>query len=180
MIGGGSSSGINTGRMFIVLKPTNQRDVTADQFIERLRPKLAAVPGVSTFLQSIQNIQVGGRLARTQYQYTLQDTNLDELDQWAPKILAKLKSVPGLQDVASDQQTGSPQLMIDIDRDAASRLGVNITTIETTLYDGFGQPFVAQLYAPLNTYHVILEVAPQYQQDVSRYRASTCTAPPAK
>jgi hydrophobe/amphiphile efflux-1 (HAE1) family protein len=167
LIGGGSSSGINTGRMFIVLKPLNQRDVTADQFIDRLRPKLAAVPGVSTFLQSIQNIQVGGRLARTQYQYTLQDTNLDELDQWAPKMLAKLKSLPGLQDVASDQQTGSPQLMIDIDRDAASRLGVNITTIEQTLYDAFGQPFVTQLYAPLNTYHVVLEVAPQYQRDVS-------------
>jgi hydrophobe/amphiphile efflux-1 (HAE1) family protein len=167
LIGGGSSSGINTGRMFIVLKPLNQRDVTADQFINRLRPKLAAVPGVSTFLQSIQNIQVGGRLARTQYQYTLQDTNLDELDQWAPKMLAKLKSLPGLQDVASDQQTGSPQLMIDIDRDAASRLGVNITTIEQTLYDAFGQPFVTQLYAPLNTYHVVLEVAPQYQRDVS-------------
>jgi hydrophobe/amphiphile efflux-1 (HAE1) family protein len=167
LIGGGSSSGINTGRMFIVLKPLNRRDVTADQFIDRLRPKLAAVPGVSTFLQSIQNIQVGGRLARTQYQYTLQDTNLDELDQWAPKMLAKLKSLHGLQDVASDQQTGSPQLMIDIDRDAASRLGVNITTIEQTLYDAFGQPFVTQLYAPLNTYHVVLEVAPQYQQDVS-------------
>jgi hydrophobe/amphiphile efflux-1 (HAE1) family protein len=167
LIGGGSSSGINTGRMFIVLKPLNQRDVTADQFIDRLRPKLAAVPGVSTFLQSIQNIQVGGRLARTQYQYTLQDTNLDELDQWAPKMLAKLKSLHGLQDVASDQQTGSPQLMIDIDRDAASRLGVNITTIEQTLYDAFGQPFVTQLYAPLNTYHVVLEVELKYQQDVS-------------
>jgi hydrophobe/amphiphile efflux-1 (HAE1) family protein len=167
LIGGGSSSGINTGRMFIVLKPTNQRDVTADQFIERLRPKLAAVPGVSTFLQSIQNIQVGGRLARTQYQYTLQDTNLDELDQWAPKMLAKLKSINGLQDVASDQQTGSPQLMIDIDRDAAARLGVNVTTIEQTLYDAFGQPFVTQLYAALNTYHVLLEVEPRYQQDVS-------------
>jgi hydrophobe/amphiphile efflux-1 (HAE1) family protein len=167
LIGGGASAGINTGRMFIVLKPLNRRDVTADQFIDRLRPKLAAVPGVSTFLQSIQNIQVGGRLARTQYQYTLQDTNLDELDQWAPKMLAKLKSLHGLQDVASDQQTGSPQLMIDIDRDAASRLGVNITTIEQTLYDAFGQPFVTQLYAPLNTYHVVLEVAPQYQRDVS-------------
>jgi hydrophobe/amphiphile efflux-1 (HAE1) family protein len=167
LIGGGSSSGINTGRMFIVLKPLNRRDVTADQFIERMRPKLAAVPGVSTFLQSIQNIQVGGRLARTQYQYTLQDTNLDELNQWAPKMLAKIKSLHGLQDVASDQQTGSPQLMIDIDRDAASRLGVNVTTIEQTLYDAFGQPFVTQLYASLNTYHVILEVEPRYQQDVS-------------
>jgi hydrophobe/amphiphile efflux-1 (HAE1) family protein len=167
LIGGASSSGMNTGRMFIVLKPLNQRSATADQVIARLRPKLAAVPGVSTFLQSIQNIQVGGRLARTQYQYTLQDTSLDELNQWAPKLLAKLQSLKSLQDVASDQQTGSPELMIDINRDAASRVGVNVTTIEQTLYDAFGQPFAAQLYAPLNTYHVILEVAPEYQQDVS-------------
>ena len=167
LIGGASSSGMNTGRMFIVLKPLSQRSATADQVIARLRPKLAAVPGVSTFLQSIQNIQVGGRLARTQYQYTLQDTSLDELNQWAPKMLAKLQSLKSLQDVASDQQTGSPELMIDINRDAASRVGVNVTTIEQTLYDAFGQPFAAQLYAPLNTYHVILEVAPEYQQDVS-------------
>ncbi len=167
LIGGASSSGLNTGRMFIVLKPLSQRSATADQVIGRLRPKLAAVPGISTFLQSIQNIQVGGRLARTQYQYTLQDTNLDELDQWAPKMLTKMQGLKDLQDVASDQQTGSPELMIDINRDAASRLGVNVTTIEQTLYDAFGQPFVTQLYAPLNTYHVILEVAPEYQQDVS-------------
>jgi hydrophobe/amphiphile efflux-1 (HAE1) family protein len=166
-IGGGGSSGINTGRMFVVLKPFDQRSVTADQVIARLRPKLAAVPGVATFLQSIQNIQVGGRLTQTQYQYTLQDTDPDELNRWAPKMLAKLKTVKGLQDVASDQQTGSQQLAIDIDRDAAARLGVNVTTIEQTLYDAFGQPFVTQLYAPLNTYHVILEVAPEYQQDVS-------------
>ena len=167
LIGGGSSSGTNTGRMFIVLKGLHERSATADQVIARLRPKLYAVPGISTFLQSIQNIQVGGRLARTQYQYTLQDTDLDELNQWAPKMLAKLQSVKGLQDVASDQQTGSPQLMIDINRDAAARLGVNVTTIEQTLYDAFGQPFVTQLYAPLNTYHVIMEVEPEYQQDVS-------------
>jgi hydrophobe/amphiphile efflux-1 (HAE1) family protein len=166
-IGGGASSGINTGRMFVVLKPFDQRSITADQVIARLRPKLAEVPGVSTFLQSIQNIQVGARLTQTQYQYTLQDTDPDELNRWAPKMLAKLKSVPGLQDVASDQQTGSQQLAIDINRDAAARLGVNVTTIEQTLYDAFGQPFVTQLYAPLNTYHVVLEVAPEYQQDVS-------------
>ena len=166
-IGGGSSSGMNTGRMFIVLKPFDQRSATADQVITRLRPKLAAVLGVTTFLQSIQNIRVGARLTQTQYQYTLQDTNIDELDQWAPKLLAKLKSLNGLQDVASDQQTGSLQLKIDINRDAAARLGVNVTTIEQTLYDAFGQPFVTQLFAPLNTYHIVMEVAPQYQQDVS-------------
>jgi len=166
-IGGNASAGLNTGRMYIQLKPFDQRSATAAEIIQRLRPKLAAIPGISTFLQSIQNIQVGARLARTQYQYTLLDTDSEELNEWAPKLLAKLQSIPGLQDVASDQQTGSPQLMINVNRDAAARLGVNITTIEQTLYDAFGQPYIAQLYGPLNTFHIILEVAPQYQQDVS-------------
>ena len=166
-IGGNASAGLNTGRLFLQLKPFDQRSATARQIIQRLRPKLAAIPGISTYLQSIQNIQVGARLARTQYQYTLLDTNPDELGEWAPKVLGKLQSLPALQDVASDLQTGSPQLAINVNRDAASRLGVNITTIEQTLYDAFGQPYIAQLYGPLNTFHIILEVAPQYQQDVS-------------
>jgi multidrug efflux pump subunit AcrB len=166
-IGGGGSAGLNTGRIFIQLKPFSQRSATADQIIARLRPKLAAVPGITVFLQSIQNIQVGARLARTQYQYTLQDINLDELNTWAPKMLDKLKTLPGLQDVASDQQNGSLQLAIKINRDSAARLGVNVTAIQQTLYDAFGQPFITQLYGPLNTYHVIVEVAPQYQTDVS-------------
>ena len=166
-IGGATSSGQNTGRFFVQLKPLAERSATADQIIARLRPQLARLPGVVTFLQSIQNIQIGGRLARTQYQYTLQDTDLDELNLWAPKILAKLRTVPGLQDLASDQQTGSPELMVKIDRDTAGRLGVNVTTIEQTLYDAFGQPFITQLYGPLNTYHVIMEVSPRYQRDVS-------------
>ncbi len=166
-IGGSSSAGMNTGRMFIVLKPYDQRSATADQVIERLQPKLAAVPGISTYLQSIQDIRVGAHLTRTQYQYTLEDTNLGELNRWAPKMLDKLKSLPELEEVASDQQSGSPELMIDIDRDAAARLGVDITTIQQTLSDAFGQPFVTQLYAPLNTYHIVIEVEPQYQQDIS-------------
>jgi hydrophobe/amphiphile efflux-1 (HAE1) family protein len=166
-IGGTSSTGMNTGRMFIVLKPYDERGATADQVIARLRPKLAAVPGVVTYLQSIQNIRVGARLTSTQYQYTLQDTDLKELNEWAPRVLAKLQSIKDLQDVASDQLTGSLQLAIDINRDAAARLGVNVTTIEQTLYDAFGQPFVTQLYASLNTYHVLMEVLPQYQEDAS-------------
>ncbi|MCJ2126328.1 efflux RND transporter permease subunit [Methylobacterium sp. J-077] len=166
-IGGTTSSGQNTGRFFVQLKPLAEREATADQIITRLRPQLARLPGVVTFLQSIQNIQIGGRLARTQYQYTLQDTDLEELNLWAPKILAKLRTVPGLQDLASDQQTGSPQLMVRIDRETAARLGVNVTTIEQTLYDAFGQPFITQLYGPLNTYHVVMEVSPRYQRDVS-------------
>ncbi|HEY7247648.1 MAG TPA: efflux RND transporter permease subunit, partial [Xanthobacteraceae bacterium] len=166
-IGGSYGSGLNTGRVFIQLKPFSQRTARADQIIQRLRPKLAAIPGITVFLQSIQNIQVGGRLARTQYQYTLQDVNIDELNAWAPKMLAKLRTLPGLQDVATDQSSGAVQLMIKINRDSAARLGVNITAIQQTLYDAFGQPYITQLYGPLNTYHVLLEVAPRYQTDVS-------------
>jgi hydrophobe/amphiphile efflux-1 (HAE1) family protein len=166
-IGGASSSGLNTGRVFIQLKPFDQRTANADQIIQRLRPKLAAIPGISVFLQSMQNIRVGGRLARTQYQYTLQDVDVDELNTWAPKLLAKLRTLPGLQDVATDQATGAVQLMIRINRDSAARLGVNVSTIQQTLYDAFGQPYITQLYGPLNTYHVLLEVAPHYQTDAS-------------
>jgi hydrophobe/amphiphile efflux-1 (HAE1) family protein len=166
-IGGGSSAGFNTGRMFIQLKPVGARASTADQVVQRLRKKLIEVPGIVTYLQSVQNIQLGGRISRTQYQYTLQDTDMNELNHWAPILLAKLKTSPLLQDVASDQQTGSLQLMIDIDRDAAARLGVNVATIQQTLADAFGQPYVTQIYAPLNTYHIVIEVEPRFQQDVS-------------
>jgi hydrophobe/amphiphile efflux-1 (HAE1) family protein len=166
-IGGSSSSGNNTGRLFITLKPLDQRKVTESQIIQRLRPKLAQVPGITTFLQPLETIQIGGRLSRTEYQYTLQDIDMGELDKWAPKLEAKLKTLPGLQDVASDLERTSPQLEIRINRDRAARLGVNTSAIESTLYDAFGQGYVTQLYAPLNTYHVVMEVAPQYQMDLS-------------
>ncbi len=165
-IGGASSSGFNTGRIFIQLKPVGARALTADQIIQRLRVKLAQVPGIATYLQSVQSIQLGGRFSRTQYQYTLQDTDINELNTWAPKLLGQLKKAPELQDVASDQQTGSPTLMIDIDRDVASRLGVNISAIQQTLSDAYGQAYVTQIYAPLNTYHVVIEVEPRFQQDI--------------
>jgi hydrophobe/amphiphile efflux-1 (HAE1) family protein len=166
-IGGNSSSGFNTGRVFIQLKAVGQRRATADQIIQRMRVKLAAIPRIMTYLQSVQNIQLGGRISRTQYQYTLQDTDLNEVNNWAPKLLAKLKESSILQDVASDQQTGSPTLMIDIDRDAAARLGVNVALVQQTLSDAYGQPYVTQLYAPLNTYHVVIEVEPHFQQDLA-------------
>jgi hydrophobe/amphiphile efflux-1 (HAE1) family protein len=165
-IGGGGSSGLNTGRMFISLKPENQRDPIG-KVIQRLRPELAKVPGITTYLQPVVSIRIGGRLSRTQYQYTLQDIDMEELYQWAPKLEDKFKGVPGLQDVASDLEATSPQMMIDIDRDLASRLGVSASAIETTLYGAFGQQYVTQIYAPLNTYHVVMEVAPQYQEDPS-------------
>ncbi|MGC1890049.1 MAG: efflux RND transporter permease subunit [Stellaceae bacterium] len=166
-IGGGASSGMNTGRFFISLKPWNERKETEAQIIDRLRPQLAEVPGIQIFLQPLQTIRIGGRLTKTEYQYTLQDIDLDELQQWAPKVEAKLKTLPGLEDVTSDLQLASPQLKIQIDRDLASRLGVNPNVIETTLYDAFGQRYVTQVYGQLNTYHVVLEVEPAYQKDIS-------------
>ena len=114
----------NTGRMFIQLKPHDERDVTSDQVIQRLRPKVAAVQGAKFFMQSGQDISVGGRLSRTQYQYTLTDTDSDELNHWAPIVEAAMRKLPDLQDVASDQQIAAPHIAIEIDRDAASRLGL--------------------------------------------------------
>jgi len=166
-IGGGASSGGNTGRFFISLKPTDKRKSDAQHIIDRLRPKLAQIPGITTYLQAVQSIQIGGRLSRTQYQYTLQDIDIQELTRWAPKVEDALKKVPGLQDVASDQENQSPQMTIRINRDLATRLGVNPNLIESTLYDAFGQRYVTQIYGALNTYHVVMEVAPQYQQDMS-------------
>jgi hydrophobe/amphiphile efflux-1 (HAE1) family protein len=166
-IGGGASSGLNTGRLFISLKPWDERKAAEQQIIERLRPKLAQVPGIRTYLQPLPTIRIGARLTQTLYQYTLQDVDLAELQQWAPKVEAKLKTIPGLEDVASDLQLASPQLKIEIDRDLASRLGVNPNVVENTLYDAFGQRYLTEVYGQLNTYHVVLEVAPAYQQDTS-------------
>src|SRR5207248_209656 len=149
------------------LKPLKERKASQAEVIQRLRPKLAEVPGITTFLQPVESIRIGGRLSRTQYQYTLQDVDIAELNQWAPKLEEKLKTVSGLQDVASDLQRSSPQLMIRINRDLASRLGVNPNLIESTLYNAFGQRYVTQIYATLNTYHVVLEVMPAYQEDLS-------------
>jgi hydrophobe/amphiphile efflux-1 (HAE1) family protein len=164
-IGGGASSGLNTGRLFISLKPRNQRRASEQQIIERLRPKLRQIPGIRTFLQPLPTIRIGARLTQTQYQYTLQDVDLDELQRWAPRVEARLKTIPGLEDVASDLQLASPQLKVEIDRDLAARLGVNPNLIENTLYDAFGQRYITEIYGQLNTYHVVLEVEPAYQQD---------------
>ncbi len=155
----------NTGRMFIQLKPHDQRDVTSDQVIQRLRPKVAAVRGAKFFMQSGQDISVGGRLTRTQYQYTLTDTDSSELNQWAPIVEAAMQKQHELQDVASDQQIAAPHVAIEIDRDAASRLGLSASVIDETLYDAFGQRQVATMYTATNQYKVILEVQPQFQSD---------------
>jgi len=131
--------------------------------VERLRPKLAAVEGIVLFMQASQDINIGARASRTQYQYTLEDTDLTELDTWAPKLLTALRRIPLLQDVASDQQSAGPTLSLDIDRDAASRFGILPQDIDDTLYDAFGQRQVATMFTQLNQYKVILEADPEWQ-----------------
>jgi hydrophobe/amphiphile efflux-1 (HAE1) family protein len=161
----GSAQTANTGRFFIGLKPRDQRTATASQIIDRLRPKLAQVEGVKLTLQPAQDITVGGRIGRGQFQYTLQDADIGELNEWAPKILAKLQTLPELADVSTDQQANSPQLMVSINRDQAARFGIMPETIDATLNDAFGQRQIAQFYTQTNTYHVILEVLPEMQGD---------------
>jgi multidrug efflux pump len=159
----GGNTASNQGRMFITLKPLNERKISADQVIARLRPKLARVPGATLFLQAAQDLQVGGRMGNAQYQYTLQDENLDELNTWAPKMLAKLKTLKELKDVSTDQQDRGLQAQLVIDRDSAARFGITAAAIDNTLYDAFGQRQVSTIYMPLNQYHVVMEVDPQYQ-----------------
>jgi multidrug efflux pump subunit AcrB len=153
----------NNGRMFITLKSRDQRTASAAEIISRLRPRLAQVQGAALFLQPAQDINIGGRPTRTLYQFTLQDPNLDELNNWAPKIFAKLKSLPQLRDVATDQQTGGNTLTLTIDRDQASRFGIQPQLIDDTLYDAFGQRQITQYFTQLNSYHVVMEVLPELQ-----------------
>jgi HAE1 family hydrophobic/amphiphilic exporter-1 len=164
---GGSGYAANNGRMFITLKPRDQRTATADQVISRLRPQLAKVEGAALFLQSAQDVRVGGRVSRTQYQYTMQGNDSDELNQWAPKMLAKLKTLPELRDVATDQQTTGTTLTLVTNRDQASRYGLTAQTIDDTLYDAFGQREIAQYFTQLSSYEVIMEVLPALQGDVT-------------
>jgi hydrophobic/amphiphilic exporter-1 (mainly G- bacteria), HAE1 family len=162
---GGSTAAINNGRMYITLKPKDQRDASVFQVIARLRPKLEKVEGAKLFLQAAQDVNVGGRAARTQFQYTLQDANSDELNTWAPKLLDKLKTLPELRDVATDQQMSGTTLTIDINRDQAARFGFTPQQIDDTLYDAFGQRQVAQYFTQQNSYHVIMEILPVLQGD---------------
>jgi multidrug efflux pump subunit AcrB len=159
---------VNNGRIYIALKPWDERvGGSAQDYIARLRPKFAAVSGGAAFLQAAQDIRVGGRLTKTEFQYTLQDANFDELFQWAPKVLAKLKTLPMLRDVTSDQQTGGTTTTLVIDRDKASRFGIQPQAIDNTLYDAFGQNQITQYFSQVNSYHLILEVLPKDAQKVS-------------
>src|SRR5436305_420442 len=168
----------NTARVFIQLKPHDERNMTSDQVIQRLRPKVAAVEGAKFFMQSGQDISVGGRLSRTQYQYTLTDTQSAELNHWAPIVETAMQKLPQLQDVASDQQIAAPHMAIEIDRDAASRLGLSASLIDETLYDAFGQRQIATMYTSTNQYKVILEVQPQFQDDPSALSKIYVPGPP--
>ena len=163
--GSGNGNTLNTGRLFIGLKARSERGATAIEIIDRLRPRLARIPGVNLFLQPAQDITVGGRIARGQYQYTLTDADLDALDTWAPKMLAKFKTLPQLADVSTDQQADAPRLAVRINRDAAARFGIQPQVIDDTLDDAFGQRQVVQYFTQTNTYNVVLEALPGRQAD---------------
>jgi multidrug efflux pump len=162
---GGGGATLNTARMFIMLKPIEERKLTADQVIARLRPKLARVPGATLYMQAAQDVHVGGRMTNAQYQYTLVSDSLRDLTHYPPLILQELKKIPILVDVNSDQQNRGLQSYVDVDRDTAARFGINSQLIDDTLYDAFGQREVSTMYMSLNQYHVVMEVAPQYWQN---------------
>jgi len=166
-MGGMGASTVNNGRMFITLKPRDQRDATADEVIARLRKKLAGVVGINLFLQAAQDIRVGGRMSRAQFQYSLQSGDLNELNRWSNLLVDKLRLNRDLRDVSSDQQTRGLQTTVVVDRDAASRMGVSPIAIDNTLYDAFGQRQVSTMYRQYNQFHVVLEVEPQYLLDPS-------------
>ncbi len=163
--GGGGGTSTNTGRSFIALKPLDERDATADEIIARLRPKLARIPGVNLFLQSSQDLRIGGRQSPAQYQYTLQGDNLEELNHWGPELTNLMKKTPGLTDVNSDQQNNGLEANLVIDRPTASRLGITPQTIDNVLYDAFGERQIAKTYTAVNQYFVVMEVDPVFWQN---------------
>jgi HAE1 family hydrophobic/amphiphilic exporter-1 len=174
----GSSSTYNTGNFFISLRPIDEgRTATADDIIARLRPQLAKIEGANLFLQAGQDIRVGGRSSRTQYQYTVTDANLDELNEWAPKLLARFQQLPQLRDLATDLQNAAATATLTIDRDRASSLGISPATIDAIIYDAIGQRQVAQYYTQINSYHVVLEVTPALQEDPALFSKLYLTSP---
>jgi multidrug efflux pump len=161
----GGGNGTSTARLFAQLKPLAERKINSDQVIARIREKTANIPGASMFLQSVQDVTIGGRFGGAQYQYTLQADNLDDLYHWAPIVMERIKQIPELRDVNSDQQNRGLQSFLAIDRDTAGRLGVSAQDIDNALDDAFGQRQVSNIYKGLNQYHVVLEVAPEFQDD---------------
>jgi multidrug efflux pump len=160
----GTNTTLNSGRVQINLKPLDQRKISASDVIRRLQPDLAKISGITLYMQPVQDLTVDDRVSRTQFQYTLEDPSADELNVWAPKMVAKLKQLPQLSDVASDQQTQGVQAKLVFDRSTASRLGITASSIDQTLYDAYGQRQVSTIFTQLNQYHVILEVKPGFDQ----------------
>ena len=164
----GTNTTLNSGRILINLKPIEERKINASDVIRRLQPELAQIAGVTLYMQPVQDLTVEDRVSRTQYQYTLEDPNATELNQWTRRFVEKLKALPELRDVATDQQTSGLAEALVIDRQTASRLGITPQTIDATLYDAFGQRQVSTIYTQLNQYHVILETLPSFQQDPAK------------
>ncbi|HWJ39901.1 MAG TPA: multidrug efflux RND transporter permease subunit [Candidatus Limnocylindrales bacterium] len=160
----GGNGATNTANMFIALKPLSERKINADLVIGRIRKEVAHIAGVNLYLQAVQDLRIGGRGSNAQYQFTIQSDDLKELNEWAPKVLKKLRTIKILADVSSDQQNSGLEANVVVDRDTSSRLGLSQQTIDDTLYDAFGQRQVSTMYTPLNQYHVVMEVAPQFWQ----------------
>jgi len=167
----GTNTTLNSGRMSINLKPIDQRSLSAADVIRRLQQNLEKVQGIHLYMQPVQNITVDDRVTRTQYQYTLEDPDIHELNEWTAKFVDQLNNFHDLEDVATDQQTGARALAMNIDRVTASRLGIAPATIDNTLYDAYGQRQVNTLYTQLNQYHVVLEAQPEWQQDPNQLSA---------
>jgi HAE1 family hydrophobic/amphiphilic exporter-1 len=181
VIGFGMAAGastFNSGNFFISLRPLEEgRKVTADQVITRLRPQLTHIGGITLFMQAAQDLTIGGRPARTQYQYTLMDSDLNELNSWAPKLVQRFRKLPQLSDVASDQQNSAPTVNITIDRERAASYGITPALIDNTIYDAVGQRQVAQYFTQLNSYNVVLEVTPALQKDPALFDKLYVTSP---
>src|SRR5262249_36601670 len=177
----GTNPTLNSGRIQINLKPLDERKTSASEIIRRLQPKLDAVEGITLYMQPVQDLTVENRVARTQFQYSLEAADANELNVWAPRLLEKLRQRPELRDVASDQQTGGLKATLVIDRDTASRLGVTPQMVDDTLYDAFGQRQVSTIFTQLNQYHVILEVKSDFQsnpEDLKEIYVKPASGPP--
>jgi multidrug efflux pump len=164
----GTNTTLNSGRMSINLKPLDQRSISAANLIRRLNQRVGRVEGIQLFMEPVQDITVDDRVSRTQYQYALEDPNADELNDWTNRFIARLKQLPELEDVATDQQPGGLAVYLTIDRVTASRLGIAPSTIDNTLYDAFGQRQINTMYTQTNQYHVVLETEPQFQKDPNK------------
>jgi multidrug efflux pump len=160
----GGNGSANTGSLYVALKPLTERNVSADQIINRLRPQLNRLPVASAFLQAVQDLRIGGRSSNAMYQYTIQTDNVQDLTKWGPILLDQMKRLPGLQDVSADQQDGGLDELLNYDRVTAAKLGITAQSLDSALYGAFGQSQVSIIYTQLNQYYVVLEVAPRYWQ----------------